>query len=183
MMQDRGMNQMMSGKTNYMSPEKLENDAIILDALRHYRHDWMNRMQMVLAYLQLNKMDELQHYLQTLLHAGEFEKMLFQTGCPKLGLWFLMNVYKFGSLDVQVVVNRSSDKQFLSLPGKEIVDYFDAQLQKLEQIATTAGKQKVVVRIQLDEQEYGYSTQLECAELNCLSDESVLQKVFSYTKE
>ncbi len=154
----------------------LDSERSTIDVLRQYRHDWLNRLQMIYAYVQLNKPEELRLCLQTMMLEEERANALFRIGCPALGVWLLLNVYRFASLDVRVAVERVSSEQSLSLPDQEIVAYVEHMLMELESNAATAGKSKVAVEIGLCEDDDGFIVNFSGKTVAC-------EKRFFYTEE
>lgn len=59
----------------------------LVDALRHQRHSFMNHLQVVAGWLQLNKPERATAYLQAVRHSSEREGQLF-----KLADWQLLTV-------------------------------------------------------------------------------------------
>jgi hypothetical protein len=62
-----------------------------LDSIRHYRHDWMNRLQVLFAYIKLQKSDMIDSAVQSMLTRSEWEQSVVQVGVPELSLFLLTN--------------------------------------------------------------------------------------------
>lgn len=73
-----------------------------VDALRHYRHNWMNEIQILAGYAQLQKYDELKDFLGSLLQQAEREKVMLQISDPELSLFLLLDLNVFTSLNVEL---------------------------------------------------------------------------------
>jgi hypothetical protein len=153
----------------------LDSERSTIDVLRQYRHDWLNRLQMIYAYVQLNKPEELRSCLQTIMLEEERANALFRTGCPELGIWLLLNVHRFASLEVRIRVERVSTKQSLPLPDLEIVAYVEQMLIELESTAAPR-KSKVAVEIGLCEHEGVFNVEFSGETVAC-------EKRFFYTEE
>ncbi|KGX89200.1 Spo0B domain-containing protein [Pontibacillus litoralis] len=57
--------------------------------LRHYRHDWMNELQIVHGYAAMNKMDKVQEKLDEIIANSREEAKLMSLQAPYFALWIL----------------------------------------------------------------------------------------------
>lgn len=58
----------------------------IIKALNHRRHDWMNDLQLISGYMQLEKMDKLQACVKEMMRRGSEEGTYLRIAHPKLAL-------------------------------------------------------------------------------------------------
>ncbi len=64
-----------------------EEEAIEL--LRHYRHDWMNQVQLLLGYASMGKMDKVQEKLKENVALMDQERKITNLRIPKTALWVI----------------------------------------------------------------------------------------------
>lgn len=58
----------------------------MVEAVSHQRHDWMNDLQLILGYIQLQKYDKLKAYVETIKDKAAQESAIFKLGVPELSL-------------------------------------------------------------------------------------------------
>ncbi|GAA0355034.1 Spo0B domain-containing protein [Bacillus horti] len=61
----------------------------LLEYLRHYRHDWMNHMQLMKAYLSMDKIQDAQRYMDQIISSAQNEAKLCELDDPELAFYLL----------------------------------------------------------------------------------------------
>ncbi|MFB1051661.1 Spo0B domain-containing protein [Paraliobacillus sp. JSM ZJ581] len=58
----------------------------VMKLLRHYRHDWMNDLQIILGYAQMGKLDKVEEKIKHAVSQAERERKLQRIPLPKTAL-------------------------------------------------------------------------------------------------
>ncbi|CAG7655300.1 Spo0B domain-containing protein [Paenibacillus allorhizosphaerae] len=69
--------------------ETSEADLRLLRLFNHYRHDWMNDIQMVMGYIQLKKVDKLSDLMEKIKEKVRVESCVSKLGIPSLIVYLL----------------------------------------------------------------------------------------------
>ncbi len=59
----------------------------VVEMLRHYRHDWLNDLQLILGYAQLGKLDKIQSKITDIIERANQERGLDHLNIPKTFVW------------------------------------------------------------------------------------------------
>ncbi|UOQ86146.1 Spo0B domain-containing protein [Gracilibacillus salinarum] len=59
----------------------------VVEMLRHYRHDWLNDLQLLLGYAQLGKLDRIENKIQHIIERSNQERGLDRLNIPKTMVW------------------------------------------------------------------------------------------------
>jgi len=59
----------------------------VVEMLRHYRHDWLNDLQLILGYAQLGKLDKVEQKITDIMERSEQERGFDQLHIPKSTIW------------------------------------------------------------------------------------------------
>ena len=87
-------------------------DDEILKYLRDQRHDFINHIQVIWGYLQLNKSNLASEYINRILIRFEVVGRIFKINNPSLSLLLYDNVLKASKLDI--AVDFDADIDFLN---------------------------------------------------------------------
>ncbi|WP_025027399.1 Spo0B domain-containing protein [Caldalkalibacillus mannanilyticus] len=60
-----------------------------IEYLKHYRHDWLNHIQIIKGYLSLGKMDQAQKFLDSVIVNSHYESKISQLGDVDLSYFLL----------------------------------------------------------------------------------------------
>src|SRR5690606_8892232 len=72
----------------------------LLDVMNHYRHDWMNDLQVLFGYIQLNKADKLKAYVENLSDKLYRESLVSKLGVSELVAYLLLFRSKSRKLEI-----------------------------------------------------------------------------------
>lgn len=64
----------------------------VIQLLRHYRHDWLNELQLIMGYVQMGKLDKAQEKIKQAVAHAEVDRKIQSIPMPKTALW----ITKFG---------------------------------------------------------------------------------------
>ncbi|SFM05412.1 Sensor_kinase_SpoOB-type, alpha-helical domain [Gracilibacillus orientalis] len=59
----------------------------VVEMLRHYRHDWLNDLQLILGYAQMGKLDKIQSKITDVIERSNKERGLDRLNIPKTMVW------------------------------------------------------------------------------------------------
>ncbi|KPU44164.1 sensory histidine kinase DcuS [Oxobacter pfennigii] len=98
---------------------QLNTDTEIVKYLREQRHDFMNHIQVIWGYLQLNKAEAAAKYIAELNKKFAVSGMLFKTNNPVLSLFlynYIRKIQKFGmDVDLDIDVESIGDVFFFDI--------------------------------------------------------------------
>jgi stage 0 sporulation protein B (sporulation initiation phosphotransferase) len=61
----------------------------VIRTIDHYRHDWMNELQVIFGYIQLNKRDKLIAYIDKITDQIRYGGLITKLGIPFLSAYFI----------------------------------------------------------------------------------------------
>ncbi|MEK8131364.1 Spo0B domain-containing protein [Paenibacillus filicis] len=97
-----------------------EQDLRMLRLFNHYRHDWMNDIQVLMGYVQLKKYDKLPAMMEKIKDKVQQESLISKLGIPSLIL-FLLN-FQAEVKELQLDVRMNEEIRLHELPGWEDVE-------------------------------------------------------------
>lgn len=74
----------------------------LLDVINHYRHDWLNDLQVLFGYVQLNKAEKLKEYVEELSDKLYRESLVSKLGIPELVAYLLLFRSRSRKLELHV---------------------------------------------------------------------------------
>lgn len=92
-------------------------EATLIQVVNHHRHDWMNDLQVLLGYIQLNKQDKLRGYLDKLLDKLYRESLVSKLGNERLIAYLITFRAKNRSLALTVHPERDINLKLLGEYG------------------------------------------------------------------
>ena len=136
---------------NRFSPED------IIRILNHHRHDWMNDLQVLFGYIQLNKQDKLRAYAQSLTEKLYRESLVSRLGVVELVLYFAMFRTEHRMLTLTVNLERELDLGAYGEDGKRLAAWIMKLADALAAAALPAGidPNELVVTLDTVEEEDG----------------------------
>ncbi|WP_112181480.1 Spo0B domain-containing protein [Paraliobacillus zengyii] len=82
-------------------------DEDVVDLLRHYRHDWMNELQLIMGYAQMGKLDKVQKKIEDSVERAVSERSLQNMPLPKTVLWLTQFNWRFDNFQLTNTINIS----------------------------------------------------------------------------
>ncbi|WP_084599572.1 Spo0B domain-containing protein [Pontibacillus chungwhensis] len=77
--------------------------------LRHYRHDWMNQLQLVYGYATMDKMELVKEKLQHIIAVSREESKLMSLKAPRFSLWVVQFREHYNQFHMTYHVDSSLD--------------------------------------------------------------------------
>lgn len=79
-----------------------------IDYLKHYRHDWLNHIQVVKGYITLGKAEDAQRYLDGVIIRSLEESKISQLGDPNLAYFLLTYNWRQDRVIMDVEIDQNS---------------------------------------------------------------------------
>ncbi|WP_066194403.1 MULTISPECIES: Spo0B domain-containing protein [Gracilibacillus] len=73
----------------------------VVEMLRHYRHDWLNDLQLILGYAQLGKLEKVENKITDIMDRSNQEKGLDRLNIPKTMVWLYQLNWRSASFQLQ----------------------------------------------------------------------------------
>ncbi|WP_053219037.1 Spo0B domain-containing protein [Virgibacillus senegalensis] len=96
-----------------MEPEK------VVELLSHYRHDWMNTMQLIGGYASMGKLEKVKEKVNQVSAEMEKERRIASAGLPQTALWVIS--FNWHHINFRLDYDISLDSQGYSIYDEEIV--------------------------------------------------------------
>ncbi|WP_159881166.1 Spo0B domain-containing protein [Paenibacillus puerhi] len=93
-----------------------EQDLRTLRLFNHYRHDWMNDIQVLMGYVQLKKYDKLPGMMEKIKDKVQQESLISKLGIPSLILFILAFQAEVKELRLEIRMNE--EIRLDELPGR-----------------------------------------------------------------
>ena len=93
-----------------------------IKTLNHHRHDWMNDLQILYGYIQLNKIDKSKEYVERIKEKMTIESKISKLGVPPL-IFYLQSFRTTGSnliLEIEIAENLSLSELLNPQEGDEL---------------------------------------------------------------
>lgn len=104
-----------------------------IDFFRHYRHDWLNHMQIIKGYVSMGKMDELSRFLDHIIIKTHEESQLSQLGNTELAYYLLTYNWTQNKIQLEVEIETEDTDKIASI-GRENHAYLLPWVQQVTQI-------------------------------------------------
>ncbi|SDD23589.1 Sensor_kinase_SpoOB-type, alpha-helical domain [Paenibacillus sp. UNCCL117] len=97
-----------------------EQDLRTLRLINHYRHDWMNDIQVLMGYIQLKKYDKLPAMMEKIKDKVQQESLIAKLGIPSLILCLL--AFQAEVKELRLDIRMNEEIRLHELPGWEEVE-------------------------------------------------------------
>ncbi|ENH97962.1 hypothetical protein J416_02871 [Gracilibacillus halophilus YIM-C55.5] len=124
------------------------NEEEIVEIIRHYRHDWLNELQLIMGYAQMGKLERVQEKTQDILAMTNHERALDQLGLPKTLITILQQQWRTDEISLTYQVNR--EQQNVEASDEQVEKHLSQLLQQLRQMATTTNPMNVELMLNAD---------------------------------
>lgn len=81
--------------------ERSRSDERSIELLNQYRHNWLNDLQVLFAYIKLKKYDKLEHNVEKIKEKLEQESIISKLDIPSLVLFFIANRTNQHAFDIK----------------------------------------------------------------------------------
>lgn len=90
--------------------------------LNHYRHDWMNEIQVLFGYVKLKKYDKLEDLMEKIRHKVQREGYIAKLGIPELTVYLLAYQAEVKEIALDVAIEREIRFNELPLDAGRVVE-------------------------------------------------------------
>lgn len=143
----------------------------VTDLLSHYRHDWMNQLQILHGYASMGKVDKVQEKLQGVIQEAHEESKLMKLQSPHFALWVIQFNTQFKQFRLTYNIERqhnlASYDQDLMVNSQKVVHIFKEFINPLKLYMVTltiSGQDKPEIMLSFEgevDNEEGLLGQLE----------------------
>lgn len=119
-----------------------EQDLRVLRLFNHYRHDWMNDIQILMGYVQLKKYDKLLKMMEKIKDKVQQESLISKLGMPSLILYLFAFKSEVKELQLNIRINEEIHLQELPYPN-EVAEGVMMLLEGFKQEALTQADSEV----------------------------------------
>ncbi|WP_182200467.1 Spo0B domain-containing protein [Paraliobacillus salinarum] len=100
----------------------------VMKLLRHYRHDWMNELQIILGYAQMGKLDKVEEKIKSSVEIAEKERELQRLPLPKTALRIIQLKCYYENFRIDFLIQQegtiSADDDQLVTQLDQLMNYF-----------------------------------------------------------
>ncbi len=97
----------------------------VLGVVRAQRHDFLNHLQVILGYLQLNKVSEAREYIAEVVGIIAEESKITRLHLPEVALVFLVAQNEAAQKGITIKYDLQTDLDKCALSGEEISSYLE----------------------------------------------------------
>lgn len=120
-----------------------------VDLLRHSRHDWLNKLQLIKGNLALDRVDRANEIIDEIVIEAKNEAKLTNLNTPAFAELLLTYNWLGNRLFIEYEV--LTDDKNIAAYDRQIADWFNLLFQKLNEQVTNSGDHRLVLTIQLNE--------------------------------
>ncbi|WP_456273891.1 Spo0B C-terminal domain-containing protein [Bacillus sp. AK031] len=122
----------------------------LVEALRHARHDWMNRLQLIKGNMDLGRMDRAKQIIEEIVAEAQNESKLSNLRLPKFSEWMLTYNWQthYIKLEFEVIEAEEPD-----LDDNWLYEWFTGLLFVLENCVKPYEENNMMVTIKICQQE------------------------------
>ncbi|MCT2537965.1 sporulation initiation phosphotransferase B [Aquibacillus koreensis] len=85
-----------------------------VNILRHYRHDWMNQVQLLMGYASMGKLDKVQDKLRESVESAERERKLQNLNIPRTTIWLMSFNWHYDNFRIEYNVETEDKEQSIN---------------------------------------------------------------------
>lgn len=118
-----------------------------VEVLRHSRHDWMNKLQLLKGNLALGRIDRANEMIEEIIIEAKNEAKLTNLNMPILAE--LLMTYNWRGTGIKLEYEVLADERNISFVDQEIAIWCDTFLERLNKSVSIAGNHQIYLTIQL----------------------------------
>ncbi|MDF2936516.1 MAG: hypothetical protein K0Q90_1889 [Paenibacillaceae bacterium] len=136
-----------------LNGHKARERETILRLLTHYRHDWMNELQVLFGYTRLKKYDILPEYMDKIRTSALQDSLICKLGNPALAVYLMERRVSGGSCRVEVELETEMNLQKLAMSGKDVFRLIEGVSELLIQHASPMQGEPAELSLGFDEED------------------------------
>lgn len=122
-----------------------------VDILRHSRHDWLNKLQLIKGNLALERLDRVNEIIEEIIMDSKNESKLTNLKAPQLAA--LLMLFNWGERYFFLEFEILGDERNLSHLDEEITTWFIGFLNNVNNVIKPFAENNLILSIQLSDEE------------------------------
>ncbi|WLR44076.1 Spo0B C-terminal domain-containing protein [Bacillus carboniphilus] len=123
----------------------------VLDILRHSRHDWMNRLQLIKGHIDLGKHDQVKHIIEEIIIEAKQEVMLTELKMNSFSTLLLL--YNWSKHETHIEYEIIGNSKNLSKYDKELTIWIEEFLMVLNKYVDSNKTNHLLITVQTEPSE------------------------------
>ena len=111
-------------------------EKMIIKALHHRKHDWLNDLQLILGYIQLGKLDRLKEVAQGMVVKTDKSAAYLRGNTPRLSLYLFVLESVTTDYELNIELDQSYEFKGTDIALERMLDWLDVNIKDI----TTATK-------------------------------------------
>lgn len=139
--------------TLMLNGRKIRERENILHLLTHYRHDWMNELQVLFGYTRLKKYDILPEYMDKIRMSALQDSLICKLGNPALAVYLLERRVSGGNCRLEVELEKEMNLQKLAMSERDVFRLVEGVSERLIRHSSPAQGEPALLSLGFDEEE------------------------------
>lgn len=136
-----------------LNGRKVQERETILRLLTHYRHDWMNELQVLFGYTRLKKYDILPEYMDKIRMSALQDSLICKLGNPALAVYLMERRVSGGNCRVEVELEKEMNLQKLAMSERDVFRLVEGVSERLIRHSSPAQGEPALLSLGFDEEE------------------------------
>lgn len=149
----------------------------VLKILRHTRHDWLNKIQLIKGYLALGKQERIEAIIQKIVHESEQESKLSSIGLPKFAAFIL--TYNWDPKSFILKYEVIGTEKVSNLDDNQLTSWLQLFFEAVHLSSTESEDNVLSVRIKLDNQTLSFNMDYK----GILKDKAAIRDILNRVPE
>jgi stage 0 sporulation protein B (sporulation initiation phosphotransferase) len=129
---------------------KAENQRQMIDLISHYRHDWMNDIQLLFGYVTLKKYDKLNDCMDKIREKALQESGIAKLGIPSLVAFFVSFRLYYNALALELEMEEEINLASLPLDKDKVSHLVQMTVKLFHSLAIPSNDEPNVLSVQFD---------------------------------
>ncbi|QGQ95401.1 hypothetical protein EHS13_11160 [Paenibacillus psychroresistens] len=129
---------------------KAENRRQMIDLIGHYRHDWMNDIQLLFGYVTLKKYDKLNDCMDKIREKALQESGIAKLGIPSLVAFFVSFRLYYNALALELEMEEEINLASLPLDKEKVSHLVQMTVKLFNSLAIPSNDEPNILSVQFD---------------------------------
>jgi hypothetical protein len=125
-------------------------EQLMIDLINHYRHDWMNDIQLLFGYISLKKYDKLDDCMDKIRSKAQQESSAAKLGIPSLVAFFISFRLHYHHLSLELEMEQDINLGALPLDNEQVSQLVRETVKLFDKFALPLSDEPNVLSIQFD---------------------------------
>ncbi|MEY4479350.1 MAG: hypothetical protein RLZZ267_28 [Bacillota bacterium] len=113
-------------------------EKMIIKALHHRKHDWLNDLQLILGYIQLGKLDRLKEVAQRMVVKTDKAGAYLRGNTPRLSIYLFVLESVTTDYELNIDLEQSYEFKGSDLALDRMLDWLDVNIKEITASAKTS---------------------------------------------